>query len=151
MRQIGLNRARRVPSAAVPETPRSRIAHRQLVLLAILALAAAACGGTSPTRGPATPVPSGVVVIEAKEYNFTPDAVTVSAGTVTFAVSNNGTENHEFEVLAGEQSLGKIGSFAREQTRDLTLTLDAGAYTFTCKLNGHDQLGMKGTLTVTGA
>ena len=35
-------------------------------------------------------------------------------------------------------------------TKDLTVTLEAGDYTFVCKLNGHDQLGMKGTLTVTG-
>jgi uncharacterized cupredoxin-like copper-binding protein len=34
---------------------------------------------------------------------------------------------------------------------DLTLTVDleAGDYTFACKLNGHDQAGMTGTLTVT--
>jgi uncharacterized cupredoxin-like copper-binding protein len=35
-------------------------------------------------------------------------------------------------------------------TKDLTLTLAAGEYTFFCKLSGHDQLGMKGTITVTG-
>jgi uncharacterized cupredoxin-like copper-binding protein len=31
------------------------------------------------------------------------------------------------------------------------VTLEPGEYTFVCKVNGHDQLGMKGTLTVTGS
>ena len=30
----------------------------------------------------------------------------------------------------------------------LTVDLEAGDYTFACKLNGHDQAGMTGTLTV---
>jgi uncharacterized cupredoxin-like copper-binding protein len=34
--------------------------------------------------------------------------------------------------------------------KELTVTLAAGDYTFKCKLSGHDQLGMKGTLTVNG-
>ena len=34
------------------------------------------------------------------------------------------------------------------QSKDLTVTLAAGSYTYICTLNGHDQLGMKGTLTV---
>ncbi len=33
-------------------------------------------------------------------------------------------------------------------TRDLTVTLDAGDYTYVCKLAAHDTLGMKGNLTV---
>jgi uncharacterized cupredoxin-like copper-binding protein len=33
-------------------------------------------------------------------------------------------------------------------TKDLTVTLAAGEYQFKCLLNGHDQLGMTGTLTV---
>jgi plastocyanin len=111
-----------------------------------------ACGGTGPTAtaAPATPLPSGIVAVRAKEYAFIPASLTVPAGAVTLAVSNVGSENHEFEVLQGDQSLGKIDPFARETTKGLTVTLAAGEYTFICRLNGHDQLGMKGTLTVTG-
>lgn len=112
-----------------------------------------ACGGASTTSAPSaapTPLPSGVVALSAKEYEFTPGTATVPAGMVTFAVTNAGTENHEFEVLAGDQSLAKIDAFPRGETKQLTVDLAAGTYTFVCRLNGHDILGMKGTLTVSG-
>jgi plastocyanin len=113
----------------------------------------AACAGSTATPGPVTPrpasaAPAGALTLEAKEYSFTPGALTAPAGAVVFSVTNAGTENHEFEVLAGEESLGKVDAFPRDATRDLSLTLEAGDYTFACKLNGHDILGMKGTLTV---
>ncbi len=91
-----------------------------------LALAFAACGGgTTPTAGAVTPVPSGTVAIEAKEYAFTPSTITVAAGSVTFSIKNVGTQDHELEILKGDQVVDKVEA-------------------------GHDQLGMKGTLTVTG-
>ena len=122
-------------------------------LVATLALAAAfaACGGgTTPTAGPVTPVPSGVLAVEAKEYAFTPSTITVPAGSVTFSIKNVGTQEHELEILQGDQVVSKVEAIAAGLTKDATVTLAAGEYTFLCKLNGHDQLGMKGTLTVTG-
>jgi plastocyanin len=91
-----------------------------------------------------------VVALDAKEYAFTPATLTAPAGAVTFAITNTGREPHEFEVLAGEQSLGKASAFGVGATGGLTVTLEAGEYTFACRLNGHNQLGMTGTLTVTG-
>ena len=35
------------------------------------------------------------------EYSFVPDIVDVAAGTVTFAATNEGTENHEVAFLPG--------------------------------------------------
>jgi uncharacterized cupredoxin-like copper-binding protein len=35
--------------------------------------------------------------------------------------------------------------------RTLDVTLEAGDYTFACKLNSHDLAGMTGTLTVTAS
>ena len=126
---------------------------RPAALGVALVFALAACSGPSAPATPAalaTPVPSGVIALQAKEYAFTPAAASAPAGAVTFSVTNAGTENHEFEVLAGDQSLGKIEAFARSTTQSLTVSLEAGTYTFICRLNGHDQLGMRGTLTVTG-
>ena len=54
-------------------------------------------------------------------------------------------------MVAGEAPVGKLDPFARGTTEVLTVTLAAGEYTLICRLNGHDQLGMKGTLTVTGS
>lgn len=126
---------------------------RSLPPTAIWALAIAslaACGGAAATAGPATPAPSGIVPITAREYAFTPAAVTVAAGTVTFEVRNGGNEEHEFEILQGETPVEEIEGIAAGQTKGLTVALAPGEYTFMCKLNGHDILGMKGTLTVTG-
>jgi iron uptake system component EfeO len=123
---------------------------RHTLLTAGLVLFAAACGGTVASAGPATPVPSGTVAVEAKEYAFTPSTITVPAGSVTFSVRNGGTEEHEFEIFKGEAVVDEIEGLVPGLTKDLAVTLEAGEYTFKCVLNGHDQLGMKGTLTVTG-
>ena len=131
-----------------------RISPLTTVVLATVGLAAiallAACGGASPSVAPATPLASGVVTVEAKEYEFAPAALTVTAGTVTFSVRNSGGQEHQFEIYSGETRVDGIASLGAGATQDLSVNLQAGAYTLICRLNGHDQLGMKGTLTVTG-
>lgn len=123
---------------------------RQFLLAAGLTLATAACGGTTASAGPATPAPSGTVAVEAREYGFTPSTITVPAGPVTFSVRNAGNDVHEFELFKGEAVVDEIEGIVPGLTKDLAVTLAAGEYTFACRLNGHDQLGMKGALTVTG-
>ena len=131
------------------------VAHRtrsKLLISLPLAIAAAiaACGGSGASVAPPTPVSSGVIAVEAKEYTFTPSTVTVPAGAVTFAVKNAGNEEHEFEIFKGETVVDEIEGLVPGLTKDLTVTLEAGDYTFVCKLAGHEEQGMKGTLTVTG-
>jgi plastocyanin len=117
-----------------------------LLLVALVA----ACGGAGASSGLATPVPSGVIAVEAKEYQFTPSSISVPAGTVTFSVKNAGAQEHEFEILRADGSVvDEVEAIVPGLTRAKAVTLQPGAYTFVCKLNGHDQLGMKGTLTVT--
>lgn len=112
-----------------------------------LALVLAACGGagSSASAGPASTVKLG-----ASEYKFDPSTVSVPAGAVTFEVTNNGKEEHEFEIFKGEMVVDEIEGLVPGLTRTLPVTLEAGDYTFACKLAGHDALGMTGTLTVTG-
>ena len=114
----------------------------------------AACGGGAATQAPgatAGPVASGVVAVEASDqggYKFTPSAISVPAGKVTFSVKNAGTEEHEFEIFKGDTVVDEVEGLVPGLTKPLTVTLTAGDYTFVCKLNGHDLAGMKGTLTV---
>jgi plastocyanin len=115
-----------------------------------LVLVVAACGGASTPSRPVTPVPSGVIAVDAKEYAFTPSTLTVAAGPARFSVRNAGSVEHEFDVYQGDQLLGQITGLTPGVTKELPLTLAAGDYTFICKLSAHEQLGMKGTLTVTG-
>jgi high-affinity iron transporter len=115
----------------------------------VLVLLLAACGG-----GPAVsvaPPPSGVVAVVAAEYAFTPSTLSVPAGEVRFWVRNGGSAEHEFEIFKGETVVDEIEGLVPGLAKELKVTLEPGEYTFVCKLNGHDQLGMKGTLTVTGS
>lgn len=129
----------------------------RLVSLALGAAALiAACGGTTPTSGPgatgpAATLPAGTYAVEAKNYSFTPSTISVPAGEVTFQITNAGTEEHEFEIFKGDTVVDEIEGLVPGLTKDLTVTLAAGDYQFKCLLNGHDQLGMTGTLTVTGS
>jgi iron uptake system component EfeO len=116
------------------------------VILALAALVAACGAGTTASSGP---VPSGAISVVATEYQFTPSALTAAAGSVTFAVRNGGSQEHEFEIFKGESVVSEIEGMVPGLTKTLTVDLAAGDYTFACKLNGHDQLGMKGALTVT--
>ena len=115
-----------------------------------IGLVFAACGGTSPSSAPET-IPPGAIAVSAKDYEFDPGSLTAPAGEVVFAVTNGSSQNHEFEVMSGEESLGKIDAFGPGSTRALSVTLQAGDYQIICRLNGHDVLGMKGTLTVGGS
>ena len=135
-----------------PDRPaRLRRGHGPAVALAMmLGAVLAACGGPAAPAGSPTPVPSGVVALDAKEYAFSPAALTIPAGPARFSVRNAGSLEHEFELFNGDQLVGEIKGLTPGLTRDLAVTLAAGEYTFICKLSGHDQLGMKGTLTVTG-
>jgi plastocyanin len=113
-----------------------------------LALLLAACGAPAAS-GPAAP--SGAVTVEAKEYMFTPSTLSVPAGEVHFYVRNVGTTEHEFEIFKGDQVVDEVEGLVPGLAKELTVNLAPGEYTFVCKLSGHDQLGMKGTLTVTGS
>ena len=126
-------------------------------ILATIALASvaalAACSGTpSGSAAAPTALPSGTIAVEAKEYAFTPSTITVPAGTVTFSVRNAGTQEHEFEVFKPDGTvLDEVEGLVPGLTKSLAVTLEPGTYQYMCKLSGHDQLGMKGTLTVTGS
>lgn len=115
----------------------------------VLALLLVGCGGSGASASAASSVAAGGnVKIAASEYRFEPAALTVNAGEVTFEVTNNGTEEHEFELFKGDTVVDEIEGLVPGLTRDLSVTLEPGAYTFACKLAGHDTVGMTGTLTV---
>lgn len=151
---------------------------RALVALA-LPLLLVACGGTAatPTPVPATPAPtvvpsaapegSGEVEVEASlaavpsgaasttvdvevvDYAFKPAAISVPAGEVTFVLTNNGTQEHEFEIFKGDAVVDEAEGLVPGLARDFVVTLPAGEYTYVCKLADHEARGMTGTLTVT--
>jgi uncharacterized cupredoxin-like copper-binding protein len=92
---------------------------------------------------------SATVPVLAKDYSFDPATITVHAGRVAFDVKNVGKEEHEFEIFDGAKLIDEVEGITPGLTRSVTVDLEAGTYTFVCKEPGHEEKGMKGTLTVT--
>lgn len=117
------------------------------------AIALAGCGSSGAAASGGEPAASADTTIDvaASEYQFDPSAITTKAGTVAFVVTNVGAEEHEFEILKGDQVVDEVEGLVPGLTRTLTVDLTPGEYTFVCVLAGHDLAGMKGTLTVTGS
>lgn len=179
------------------EITRSRLALLPLLFAIPAALTLGACGGDDATVGPATtgsgddgvspgaaygsecsPVgqdreaeATETVEIQVADYVFVPSEVDVTAGVVTFAVTNVGDEAHEVAFLPGggqvpftedgapnEQALAEGGAFeleafpAGEECR-ATYDLQPGRYTLFCIVEApdgetHYEKGMVGELTV---
>jgi iron uptake system component EfeO len=103
---------------------------------------AAACSSSSDTE-------ATKLSVAATEYAFAPATLTAPAGDIVFSVRNDGKEEHEFEIFKGTEVVDEVEDIAPGLSRDLSVKLDAGSYEYICKLPGHDEKGMKGTLTVT--
>lgn len=142
---------------------------RWMVLIPVsVLLLATACSskGSSPTApGTEAPATGENVPVVVQEWSVT--SATVPAGSVTFAVSNQGDVNHEFVVLRTDTlaadipikdgeidedeagtNIGEVEDVAPGATQDLTLTLDPGHYVFLCNLPTHYGLGMNSDVTV---
>jgi uncharacterized cupredoxin-like copper-binding protein len=121
-----------------------------LVLVIILvAVVAAACGrGGAPSQPAQPPGPGGVstVNVDEKEWSITFAAPSVKAGQVTFTITNTGAIEHNFVIV---ETKFEIDATQPGQRKTGTTTLQAGTYTVICNIPGHEEAGMKTTLTVT--
>jgi iron uptake system component EfeO len=125
---------------------------RAMLVAALAAIAVVACSGgsSSQSAGVSSPSAAGSTLsVTASEYTFDPSTLTTSAGTVTFEVTNSGNEEHEFEIFQGETVVDEVEGLLPGITNELRVDLAAGDYIYVCKLPGHEEAGMKGTLTVT--
>lgn len=125
-----------------------RLALAGSVVAAVLTACSAGPAATG-TPGASQAPAAAPIAVSASEYRFEPASLTAPAGEVTFRITNTGTVEHEFEIFEGDQVVDEIEGLVPGLTRDLTVTLEAGDYTYVCKLAGHEEQGMKGTLTVT--
>jgi uncharacterized cupredoxin-like copper-binding protein len=73
---------------------------------------------------------------------------TVPAGPVTFAVTNNGTITHSFEVEGNGIEEELASPLSPGQTEELTVELVPGTYEIYCPIGNHADLGMRLQLTV---
>jgi len=103
--------------------------------------AVAAVGGND------APAPAGdnAINVVEKDFAIAMDKTTIKAGSITINVKNNGPSPHNIEIkeltkATDNIDAGKAGSLA--------VDLKPGTYTVICNIPGHEQLGMKMTLTV---
>jgi plastocyanin len=135
-----------------------------LALLAVIAAVVGGCGGgndnnnasttsttqTTPTQTQTQTTPSSTqtgakksVTVGMDEYSFSPSNVTIARGG-TITVQNNGKIAHNLTIKNGP----KTSTFLPGKSEKLKVDLAPGKYDFFCSVPGHEQLGMKGTLTV---
>jgi len=120
----------------------------------------------APTAAPAGPASTVTVTLKDMAINLSTSSV--SAGTVTFNVTNAGTTIHEFVVLqtsiaqnaltANVSSpgtvvepgfLGKVANLAPQASGSLTLALGSGSYVLLCNEPAHySALGMHTAFSV---
>ena len=118
----------------------------------------AAPDGPVPTATVATPEDSsnsgtrGVTEINAvlREWAIDMDQAEISAGTVTFVVTNEGRMDHNLTVL--DSNGAKVGGTPNFRGSDgaqtFVVTLAPGTYTIVCSLPGHAQRGQQTELMV---
>ena len=80
---------------------------------------------------------------------YTKSTLTAKAGKVEIKLTNASPIPHDVAIKGNGASAGPTEQISGGGTADLTATLKAGTYEFYCTVPGHEQAGMKGTLTVT--
>jgi plastocyanin len=99
-----------------------------------------AAGGEATTlENPADP----------SQLRFSKSALEAPAGEVTLVMENPSPLEHNIAVRGdGLDEKGKIVGQGEES--EVTVDLEPGEYEFYCSVPGHEDAGMKGTLTVSG-
>lgn len=148
---------------------------RTLVPLLLLAALVAACAGggaaassappsaamsmapsepasAAPSGGSATnTAPPGATTVHVLDFRIEPAALTVKGSTVMLFVINDGPTVHNVTI---RDQAGKVlmatPDLREGESAVLSGTLQPGTYVTFCSLPGHESLGTKGTLTVTG-
>ena len=120
--------------------------------VAVVAVFAAGCGGGSGgggTSAASTPANAQVVEIDVAQsgFAFTKTTATANAGTVELKSMNPQSVSHDISIKGnGVDQHGNLVSGGGVSS--VTVDLKPGTYTFFCSVPGHEQAGMKGTLTV---
>jgi plastocyanin len=122
--------------------------------VAVAAVLAAGCGGGSGGGGGSsaagsTPANAQVVEIDiaSSGFAFAKTTATAKAGTVELRSKNPQSVTHDISIKGnGVDEQGNQVSSGGVST--VTATLKPGTYTYYCSVPGHEEAGMKGTLTV---
>jgi len=135
------------PAAATSETP-SAAETTATMTVAETPVGGETAGGT-PAAGSedSSMVSGGQVPVSLAEFAISMPA-TLPAGRVTFAVTNDGTITHSFEIEGGNVEKALKNPLEPGQTDMLSVNLDPGTYTVYCPIDDHRGQGMELEVTV---
>ena len=88
------------------------------------------------------------VDVSLVDFAIDPPNPTVAAGTVTFAVSNDGSAPHNLEVEGNGVEEELPADLSGGESGELTVDLQPGTYEWYCPVGNHAAMGMEGELTV---
>jgi uncharacterized cupredoxin-like copper-binding protein len=135
------------------------------VIAPVALLIASACGGGGGGGG-------GGIGVKLAEWSVTPDQDTAQAGEVTFDITNDGANVHEFVVFKtdlpadqlptteeegatvvdeeaeGLELIDEVEDISPGASATLTVDLEPGNYVLLCNVPGHYARGMHATFTV---
>jgi plastocyanin len=78
---------------------------------------------------------------------FTTTKLSANAGKNKVAFTNDSPVPHDVTIEKGEKELAKT-KVVSNGSASASVNLKPGSYTYYCSVDGHEQAGMKGTLTV---
>jgi len=88
------------------------------------------------------------ITIEAKEFSYSLDKITVKKGEkIKLTLVNTGRMSHDF-VIEKMNVTTELAGPGKSVSIEFTM-FDAGSYTFYCSVGNHRAMGMEGTLIVT--
>jgi plastocyanin len=103
-------------------------------------------GGETGSAGGGETVP--VAADPSGGLAFTQKMLTASAGKVTLALANDSPVPHNIAIRGNGVNEGPSETIQGGASTQLTATLKPGSYEYYCAVPGHEEGGMKGTLTV---
>jgi uncharacterized cupredoxin-like copper-binding protein len=121
-----------------------------VVLLPLLvACSPAGASNATPGSAPASAAPQQFTVKALDTMKFDPPSLTARAGQpIQVTLDNGGQIAHDFAMTDGVAQPVSITA-QPGQTATATFTIaKPGTYTYVCNQPGHEQAGMKGTLTI---
>jgi plastocyanin len=139
-----------------------RRASTVLAVAAIAALGLAACGGdddddttaaTTPATDTSASAGAGGSTVDistppGSDLAYEQSNVTAKTGRVTIDFNNQQAQQHDVVVEdSAGQDLGQTDLIS-SSAASTDVELQPGTYTFYCSVPGHEEAGMKGTLTV---
>jgi len=91
------------------------------------------------------------VDVTLKDFSITlAGGDSLSSGTYTFTVANQGPSAHNLTIEGPGVDNQATPTFGSGETKTLTVTLKDGKYDFFCSVPGHKQAGMNVDVTVGG-